>query len=155
MKIIKLTESDLTRIVKRVIKEEKSSKQDVLKKQVLKHGWEFVANMIGFDNLYKIGFNNDYNEFLNLFNNLDIVQSEKNPDQMLYRFEKGKNMMVYDRKNGYIYINYDDVWAFFSKVIGLNYSEIRKIMMMWLDEVYNLRGVVPIARNTNRSNLLD
>ena len=97
-KIIKLTESDLTRIVKRVIKEEKSSKQDVLKKQVLKHGWKSVANMIGFDNLYKIGFNNDYNEFLSLFNNLDIVQSEINPNRMLYRFEKGNNIMVYNIK---------------------------------------------------------
>ena len=72
MKIIKLTESDLTRIVKKVIKEQKQSKQDVLKKQVIKNGWESVSEMIGFDNLYKFGFNNDYNEFLNLFNNLDI-----------------------------------------------------------------------------------
>ena len=130
-------------IIRKILKEEKLSKQDVLKKQVLKHGWKSVSNMIGFENLYKIGFNNDYNEFLNLFNNLDIVQSEENPDWMLYRFENGKNMMIYDRKYGYVYINYDDVWAFFSKRIGFNYSEIRKIMMMWLDEVYNLRGITP------------
>ena len=60
-------------LIRKILKEEKLSKQDVLKKQVLKHGWESVSNMIGFDNLYKIGFNNDYNEFLNLFNNLNLV----------------------------------------------------------------------------------
>ncbi len=64
---IKLTESDITRIVKRIIKEEKLSKQDMLKKHVLKNGWKEVAErMGGFDKLYKFGFNNDYNEFLKL-----------------------------------------------------------------------------------------
>ena len=85
-------------LIRKILKEEKLSKQDVLKKQVLKHGWESVANMIGFDNLYKIGFNNDPMEFLNLFNNLEVVQSGEKPDWTLYRFEKGNNMMIYNRK---------------------------------------------------------
>jgi len=114
-RIIKLTESDITRIVKRVIKEEKLSKQDILKKHVLKNGWREVANRIGgFDILYKHAFNNDYNEFLNLFNNLEVVQSEERPNWMLYRG------------------------------IGLKYYETQDIMKKWLDEVYNLRGVSPV-----------
>ena len=142
-KVIKLTESDLTRIVKRVIKEEKSSKQDVLKKQVLKHGWKSVANMIGFDNLYKIGFNNDPMEFLNLFNNLEVVQSKEKPNWTLYLFEGGNNMMIYNRKNEYVYIVYDVIWSFFSDGIGLNYDETQNIMRKWLNEKNNLRGVIP------------
>ena len=116
MKIIKLTESDLTRIVKRVIKEEKLSKQDVLKKQVLKHGWETVSNMIGFENLYKIGFNNDYNEFLNLFNNLEVVQSKEKPNWTLYRFEKGNNMMIHNRESGVVFMNYTNIWSFLKTI---------------------------------------
>ena len=139
-KVIRLTENDLTRIVKRIIKEEKLSKHDVLKKQVLKHGWESVSNMIGFENLYKIGFNNDYNEFLNLFNNLEVVQSKEKPNWTLYRFEKGNNMVIYDRKNEYVFINYDVIWLFFSMGIGLKYDETEEIMKKWLNEVYNLRG---------------
>ena len=127
-------------LIRKILKEEKLSKQDVLKKQVLKHGWESVSNMIGFDNLYKIGFNNDYNEFLNLFNNLDIVQSEEEPNLVLYRFENGKNMIIYDRKNEYVFINYDVIWLFFSMGIGLKYDETEEIMKKWLNEVYNLRG---------------
>jgi len=143
-RVIKLTESDITRIVKRIIKEEKSSKQDVLKNHVLKNGWEEVAERIGgFDTLYKHAFNNDYNEFLNLFNNLEVVQSEQKPNWMLYRFEKGKNMMIYDKKNEYVYINNDVIWSFFDGGIRLNHHEIQEIMEMWLDKVYNLRGVTP------------
>ncbi len=137
-RIIKLTESDITRIVKRVIKEEKSSKIDVLKKHVLKYGWEDVAERIGgFDILYKHAFNNDYNEFLNLFNNLEVVQSEERPNWMLYRFEKGKNIMVYDKKNEDVHINVDVIWSFFQRGIGLKYYETQDIMKKWLDEVYN------------------
>jgi len=99
-------------LIRRILKEEKLSKQDVLKKHVLKSGWNEVADRIGgFDNLYKHAFNNDYNEFLNLFNNLEVVQSEERPNWMLYRFEKGKNIMVYDKEYDYVYINYYVIWC--------------------------------------------
>ncbi len=143
-RVIKLTESDITRIVKRVIKEEKLSKQDMLKKHVLKNGWEEVAErMGGFDKLYKHAFNNDYNEFLNLFNNLEVVQSEEEPNWTLYRFEKGKNMMIYNKENEYVHIHFQLIWSFFEDGIGLEHSEIQSIMRKWLGEVYNLRGVTP------------
>ena len=143
-RIIKLTESDITRIVKRVIKEEKLSKQDVLKKHVLKSGWEEVAERIGgFDNLYRIGFNNNPMEFLNLFNNLEVVQSEEQPNWVLYRFEKGEKMMIYNKENDVVYINYNVIWSFFELGIDLNYDDTQDIMEMWLDKVYNLRGVTP------------
>jgi hypothetical protein len=154
-RVIKLTESDITRIVKRVIKEEKSSKQDVLKKHVLKYGWEEVAErMGGFDNLYRIGFNNDYNEFLNLFNNLEVIQSEQRPDWMLYRFEKDKNIMAYDKKNRYVYINYNVLWSFFQRGIGINYNVTQVIMKTWLGEDYNLRGVTPTLEFEKLTNLV-
>ena len=119
--------------------------KEILRQKVLKHGWKFVSEMIGgFDILYKHVFSNDYNEFLNLFNNLEVVQSDENPNYTLYRFEKGKNLMVYDRKNEYVYFNFDVIWSFFEDGIGLNYGETQDIMKKWLDEVYNLRGVTPI-----------
>jgi hypothetical protein len=155
-RVIKLTESDITRIVKRVIKEEKLSKQDVLKKHVLNNGWEEVAERIGgFDNLYKHAFNNDYNEFLNLFNNLEVVQSEERPELMIYRFGKGKNIMIYDEEYEDVYINYNVIWSFFERGIGIKYDEIQDIMKKWLDEVYNLRGVTPRKTFNNFCIMLD
>ncbi len=135
-------------LIRRILKEEKLSKQDVLKKHVLKNGWEDVAERIGgFDILYKHAFNNDYNEFLNLFNNLEVVQSEQKPKFILYRFEKGNNIMVHDTKNHYVNFNYKVIWSFFEIGIELNYDETQDIMKKWLDEVYNLRGITPSSND--------
>ncbi len=130
--------------IRRIIKEETEhlSKQDKLKQMVLKLGWEKVAQILGgFDNLYRVAFNNDYNEFLNLFNNLEVVQSEKKPKFILYRFEKRNNIMVYDTKNHYINLNYKVIWSFFEIGIGLEYDKTRDIMKKWLDDDYNLDNV--------------
>jgi hypothetical protein len=119
----------------------------VLKKHVLKSGWKEVADRIGgFDNLYKHAFNNDYNEFLKLYSNLEVVQSEEEPDWMLYRFEKGNIMMIHDTKRANVYINYTVIWSFFEDGIGFMYDEVQEIMKKWLDKVYNLRGITPWCR---------
>jgi hypothetical protein len=118
--------------------------KEILRQKVLKHGWQDVAEMVGgFDILYKHAFNNDYNEFLNLFNNLEVVQSEKRPNWIIYRFEQGDSMMAYDKKNEGVYIDYEVIWSFFQRGIGINYNVTQVIMKTWLGEDYNLRGVTP------------
>ncbi len=118
--------------------------KEILRQKVLKHGWQDVDEMVGgFDILYKHVFNNDYNEFLNLFNDLEVVQSEERPNWTLYRFEKGENVMIYNKENDYVYINNYVIWSFFKDGIGLNYVETQDVMKKWLDESYNLRGVIP------------
>jgi hypothetical protein len=102
-----------------------------------------VERIGGFDNLYRIGFNNDYNEFLKLYSDLEVVQSQEQPNLVLYRFEKGKNMMIYDKEIDVVRLHFGLIWSFFKDGIGLNYDEIQDIMSKWLDEVYNLRGVTP------------
>ena len=141
-KIIKLTESDLTRIVKRVIKENdvRTSLIDTIKDE----GFKSASEMVGGDkNLIKVLGVKTPMDFLNLFNDLDVVQSEKNPDWTLFRYKPYHNLMVYDKKTGVVYVSYDDIWSFLKSNFGLNYSEIQVVIKEWLDEVYNLRGVTP------------
>ena len=71
MKVIRLTESDLTNIVKRVIKEN-SIRYELI--QMIKNGdWRSTAEMVGGDkNLKKLLGFNDPMEFLNLFNDLNV-----------------------------------------------------------------------------------
>ena len=139
-KIVKLTESDLTNIVKRVIKE--SAVKDSLIDVIKEDGWKSAAELVGgvenLKNLTGIGTPID---FLNIFTDLDVVQSEEKPDWELYRYEKGNNMIIYDRKSDIVYITYDVIWSFLEKSFDLNYSEIQQLTKEWLSEVYNLRGV--------------
>jgi hypothetical protein len=80
-------------------------------------------------------------DFLHLFDDLDVVQSDEKENWTLFRYEKGSNLMVYDRKNGFVVISYSDIWSFLEDGFGLKDSEIVGLTTRWLDEVYNLRGV--------------
>ena len=85
-------------------------------------------------------------EFLNMFNDMDVVQSESDINWTLYRYEKGHNLMVYDRTNVYVVISYSDIWLFLEDGFGLNDSEVQELIMRWLDEVYEIK-VKPTESN--------
>ncbi len=140
MKIIRLTESDLTNIVKKVIKE--NSLKDELIQQIKEYGWKETSQFVGGRvNLKKLVGIESPIDFLNLFNDLDVVQSIKSQSWSLFRYKKGRNLMIYDKNSFAVYISYDDIWSFLEKGFGLNYTEIQELTEMWLDEVYNLRGI--------------
>ena len=140
---IKLTESDLIKIVKRVIKEEKLSKSDVLKKHVLKYGWEDVAERIGgFDVLYKHAFNNDYNEFLNLYDNLDLVNIKDEDDIFKYVDKGGNIILVYDEFTEIVHVSHNLIWSFFSyNGLKFHYVKVENILMEWIKTNYNIDNV--------------
>lgn len=139
-KIIRLTESDLTNIVKRVIKE--NSVKDDLTQMIKYDGWESAAGLVGgVGNLKKLTGIETPMEFLNLFNDLDVVQSKEEPNWTLFRYEDGNNMMIYDRERKDFFISNYIIWTFLEKGFGLNRLKIEKVIKEWLYEVYNLRGV--------------
>ena len=130
----------MKQLIKTILKEE-SLKQD-LKQSVKDYGWESTANLIGGSkDLEKIAFNNDPMEFLNMYNDLDIVQSKYKPNWTLFRYEKGKNMGVYDRKTGNVIINYNDIWLVLEDGFNLKEKVIKELTRRWLGEVYNLKGI--------------
>ena len=95
----------------------------------------------GFENYCKIFKIESPMDFLKSLPLMDVVQSEENPGLTLFRYEKGKNMMIYDRKNEDVFINYDEIWIVLRRDFGLKYSETQELTEEWLDEVHNLRGV--------------
>jgi hypothetical protein len=130
----------MKQLIKKILKEE-SLKQS-LRQQVKDYGWKDTADMVnGPEELAKLAFNNDPMEFLHMFNDMDMVQSKSKKDWTLYRYEKGHNLMIYDRKNEYVYIGYSDIWLFLRNGFGLNHSETQALTTRWVGEVYNLRGV--------------
>jgi hypothetical protein len=140
MKIIRLTESDITNIVKTVIKE--NAAKDSLIDMIKEDGWEETTELVGgSENLKKLVGIKTPMDFLHLFDDLNVVQSEETPDWTLFKYEKRTKLMVYNRLRNIVYINYYKFWRVLEYDFYLNDSEINELIQEWLDEVYDLRDV--------------
>ena len=105
-------------------------------------GWESASEWVGgIENLKRLAGIETPMNFLNLFNNLDIVQSEVQPSFILFKYKNGDNIMIYDRVNNYVHISYYVIWEFLKKGFELKYFEIQQIIEKWLSKAYNLKGV--------------
>ena len=117
---------------------------DKIKSVIYKHGIFKSIDIIvdGIDTIKQIYINNP-SEFLNQFNDLTIVETD---DKIVY-VDKDRLPLFYyypDEIDGYVSINYDRIWMFFSDVIGLKYSEIQTIINNWLEETYNIIDLIPL-----------
>jgi hypothetical protein len=102
-------------------------------------GWELTAKIVnGPKKLAKLAFNNGPMEFLNLFNDLDVVQSKKNPDSTLFKDKNGNNLMVHNNSN--VNIDYNNIWSFLGEGFGLDFYQTKKLTELWLSDAYNLEG---------------
>ena len=88
------------------------------------------------------------------FGNLTPVVGD---DRTFYVDENRKPSFYYyqDEKNGNVYINYHRIWVFFNSIFGLNVPQSQKILRVWLEETYNLRGHTPTLRMTLGENKLE
>ena len=119
-----------------------NQKEKMLRNLIKNNGVEFASNMVGgIENLFDVLTIESPMDFLHLFDDLDIVQSNEIKDWTLFRYKPKENLMVYDRKKEEVYINYYEIWSFLKDGFGLNYTETQELTKTWLDEVYDLRGI--------------
>ena len=136
MKII-ITESQYNLLFESKFKEN-------LKQEIKNFGIKDTAKLVnGFDNLMEILNIDSPMKFLHLFNDLERVQSEMDPNLTLFRYEPKRNLMIHDRKNKTVYINLEEIWRHLLDV-GLFNPDIKELIKEWLSSVYNIRGVTPI-----------
>ena len=133
MKII-ITESQYNLLLE-------SKLEQNLKQQIKNFGIKDTAELVnGFDNLMEILNINSPMDFLHLFDDLDVVQSEMDPNLTLYRYKPKHNLIIHDRKYKIVYINYEEIWKPLLDA-GFFDPDIKELTKEWLSSVYNLRGV--------------
>lgn len=126
-----------------ITENQKQSTQDKLKKIVKEIGWEQASDIAGGGkSLLKFVFDNNPRKFLNLFDDLNMVQSETNQDWTLFKNEKGKMIIVYDRKEKVVFFSFNIIWSFLEKGIGLERGDIQDIIKRWVRDVYDLKNVI-------------
>ena len=131
----------MKQLIRKILKEETSGKNkliDLVKEYGLQNAGKAVG---GVDNLLMILNIKTPMDFLHLFDDLDVVQSKVEKNWTLFRYKPNQNLMIYDRENDTVYINYDEIWSVLRDKFELNYSEIQQLTKEWLAEVYKLRGV--------------
>lgn len=125
-----------------------------LKQNIKNFGIKDTAELVnGFDNLMEILNIDSPIKFLHLFNDLEQVQSEMDPDWTLFRYKPKKNLMVHNRKNRTVFINYEEIWKPLFDA-GLFDPDIKELIRGWLFEVYNLREVTPWSHRKYEHDLL-
>ena len=123
-----------------------NQKEKVLKHLIKTDGWKTAETLVGGPEVLVKLFNNNPMEFLNMYNDLDVVQSEEKPNWTLFRYKKHENLMIHNRKNDLVYIDYYEIWTVLQNNFGLKYTEIQSLTKTWLGEVYNLRGITTLEQ---------
>ena len=118
-----------------------------LKQEIKDFGIKDIAGLVGFDNLMKILNIDSPMKFLHLFDDLEQVQSKMDPNLTLFRYKPKNNLIIYDRKNKTVYINYEEIWEPLLDA-GLFDPDIKELIKEWLSSVYNIRGVTPSVLGT-------
>ena len=115
-----------------------------LREQIKRLGVSEVVKLVGGVDIFCKVLNIDgFMDFLHLFDNLEQVQSEEKEYFTLFRYKKGNNLMIYDRKSKEVYIDYDEIWSFLEDKFDLTFSVAQGVIKKWLDEVYNLSEITP------------
>ena len=132
-------------IIRKILKDSFDDDFDLVNPDEINHSkWDEEAKIYGGPRiLARDAYNNDPMQFLNMFNDLDVVQSEENPDWILFRYEPKENIIIYNLKNNYVYLNYTDIYGFLAKGFGLKHPEIKGLIQNWLSKTYNLKGIKP------------
>jgi hypothetical protein len=133
-----------------ITESQKESLQDKLKNIVKNVGPIQASDIVGgAENLLKLAFNDEPMEFLHLFDDLDVVQSEEMDGWTLFRYKKGENLMIYDKKQNVFYISYIKFWRFLQNFYSEN--EIKLIIKKWLSEIYDLNGIGVISSGSGNN----
>jgi hypothetical protein len=124
-------------IIKKILKEE--SLKQTLKQQVKEFGWKGTAELVnGSENLLELMHINNPMDFLNLYNDLDVFDSEK---FILFGRRENEELITYYKTHKDVYIDYNQIWLVLEEGFGLRYDETQSLIETWLGDIYNLRGI--------------
>ena len=131
-------------IIKKILKEE--SLKQTLKQQVKEFGWKGTAELVnGSENLLELMHINNPMDFLNLYNDLDVFDSEK---FILFGRRENEELITYYKTHKDVYIDYNQIWLVLEEGFGLRYDETQSLIETWLGDIYNLRGIKVYANES-------
>ncbi len=77
------------------------------------------------------------------FNPMEPFYMEEYPDY-IFHMKDGRCILQHNKKNGYVYVSYGEIWKFFESVFSMSNQQIKDITKIWVDEHYKM-GVTTIV----------
>jgi hypothetical protein len=63
----------------------------------------------------------------------------------IFHMKDGKCILQYNKKNGYVYVSYREIWKFFESFFNMDDQLIKDITKIWVEEYYKM-GVTTTHR---------
>ena len=88
--------------------------------------------------------------FLNKgYGDLTEYRTDEYPNSIFY-MKDNKVYMEWDKENGELWVDYDAMWEDLESWFSLDFNDIQSIIAKWVEETYNIRGVLPQITNQYR-----
>lgn len=92
------------------------------------------------DNLFKVMNIITPMDFLHIYDDLDVIQSEKKPNWILFRYEEGNNLMLLEMKSMKMFVSDTEINSYLHIKSGIfSHDEHKTLLMEWLTELYDLK----------------
>lgn len=137
MKII-ITESQYVRL------NESLNEKELIQNKIKEDGWNKLLKNNDVGVIVHKGFDNNPNEFLRLYNDLEMVRSSAFPNLMLFRNKPNENLMVFNPTTSQIYINNYDLWLPLELFFRLTPEEVTETLNNWIENSFGLRGITSV-----------
>ena len=74
---------------------------------------------------------------------------KEHPDY-IFHMKDGKCILQHNKKNGYVYVSYREIWKFFEDYFSMDNQQIKDITKIWVEEHYKM-GVTSTTIHKKRS----
>lgn len=71
------------------------------------------------------------------YNPMESFIMEEYPDYV-FHMKDGKCILQYNKKNGYVYVSYREIWKFFESFFSMDNQQIKDITKIWVEEHYKM-----------------
>ena len=71
------------------------------------------------------------------YNHMEPFIMKEYPDY-IFHMKNGKCILQHNKKNGYVYVSYSEIWKFFENMFGMSNQQIKDITKLWVEEHYKV-----------------
>jgi hypothetical protein len=71
------------------------------------------------------------------YNNMEPFIMKEYTDYIFY-MKDGKCILQHNKKSGYVYVSYREIWSFFEHMFSMSNQQIKDIIKIWMEEHYKM-----------------